>query len=96
MTDSNQTESPLEAAGGAANQHAIVAFCHEHGIGLSIEVDDAESCERLNEYHQVERGHALVSMDPVRIRVSVPGDGGTLELTLDDDLDVLDVSRASA
>lgn len=83
---------PVDAA--LHNHPAIVAFCHEHGIELSYDVDDPESCERLNEHHQVEREHALVSTDPIRISVTVPGDDEKLELTLDGDLDVIDVSRS--
>lgn len=84
---------PVDAA--LHNHPALVAFCHEHGIELSYDVDDPESVDRLDKHHQREREHSLVSDDPVRIRVTVPGGDEELELTLDGDLDVIDVSRSS-
>lgn len=72
----------------------VVAFCHEHGIEHTFGLDDPEACADLWE-HLTRRDHRLLSEDPVRIRVTVPGDEETLHLTLDGDLDVLDVRRVT-
>lgn len=73
---------------------AVVAFCHENGIEHTFDVDDADACARLWK-HITDREHTLVSTDPVRIRVTVPGDSEDLQLTLDGALDVIDTTRSS-
>lgn len=77
------------------NHPAIVAFCHEHDIELSFDVDDPKSGEQLERHLQLERDHSLVSADPLRIRVTVPADDETLQLTLDGNLDVIEKSRVA-
>lgn len=70
----------------------VVAFCHEHDIGRTYDLDGPEACASLLA-HLAERDHELVAEDPVRIRVTVPGGGETLALTMDADLDVVAVTR---
>lgn len=84
--------SPVEAA--VKDHPAVVAFRYEHGIELTYDTKDTEACGRLWD-HLMEYEHTLVSEDPVRIRVTVPGDGETLQLTLDGNLNVVDVSESS-
>lgn len=74
---------------------AVIAFCHENGIETTFDLDGPEACARLWE-HIAAREHELLSRDPVRIRITVPGDGERLDLTLDEALDVVDVSRSNA
>ena len=76
---------------------AVIAFCHEHGVDRTYDLDDPETCGELWE-HFMTYEHELVSEDPVRIRVSVPAGDDVLHLTLDGDLDVIDVTddRAGA
>jgi transposase-like protein len=70
---------------------AVVAFCHEHGIETTYALSDPGACADLWA-HLLQRTYTLVSEDPVRVRVSVPGDGATLYLTLDANLTVVDVT----
>lgn len=81
---------PVESA--VVDHPAVVAFCHDHDLPSTYDIDGAEACARLWE-HKNERDHALISEDPLRVRVSVPGDGETLFITLDGNLDVVDVTR---
>lgn len=69
---------------------AVVGFCHEHGIENTYDLADATACSRLWD-NLLAREYALVSEEPVRIRITIPGDGEQLELTLDRDLGVIDV-----
>jgi hypothetical protein len=73
---------------------AVIAFCYENGIEHTFDLDSPEACARLWA-HIAAREHRLVSEDPVRIRITVPGDGEHLELTLNDSLDVTDVTRSA-
>lgn len=70
----------------------VVAFRHERGIAGIHELDDPADCGRLWD-HLMRYGHELESEDPVRIRVTAPGNGAELQLTLDGELEVLDVER---
>lgn len=69
---------------------AIVAFYYDHGFDMTFGLDDPEECGRL--WDRLWRDQTLVSNDPVRIRVTVSYDDDELYLTLDGDLDVIDVS----
>lgn len=73
---------------------AIVAFCYEHGIERTFDLDDPEACGRLWS-GPLQKEHTLVSEDPIRVRISLPGDGETLHVTIDGDLDVIDVTRSN-
>lgn len=72
---------------------AVIAFCYDHDIEHTFDLDDPEACARLWE-HISARDHQLASTDPVRIRVTVPADEEHLRVTLDESLDVLDVTRS--
>lgn len=78
---------PVHAA--VYDHPAVVAFCHEQGIDQTYDLDDAAACSRLWN-NLFARDYTLVSEDPVRIRVTIPGDDAELTLTLDADLDVID------
>lgn len=69
---------------------AVIAFCHEQEIEHTFDLDDPDACARLWE-HITDREYTLLSEDPVRIRVTVPGEGESLHLTLDGQLEVADV-----
>ncbi len=71
---------------------AVIAFCYEHGIETTFGLEDGKACGNLWA-HLWERGYTLVSENPVRVRVQVPGDGETLRLILDQDLAVRDITR---
>jgi hypothetical protein len=78
----------------AAFDHpAIVAFYYEHGFDMMFGLDDAKDCARA--WDRLAREQTLLSEDPIRIRVTVPCDGEEIYLTLDGDLDVLDITEAS-
>lgn len=83
---------PVEAA--LYDHPAIVAFCHEMGIELTWDLDDPETGGGLWN-HFAARQHTLVSEDPIRIRVCVPGDDERLQLTIDENLSVIDTRRTS-
>ena len=75
----------------------IVSFYHDHGVDMTFGLDDPEACGRL--WDHLKKEQSLVSTDPVRIRVTVSCDGDQLHLTLDGELDVVDVDgdeRATA
>lgn len=81
---------PVEAA---VHDHPVtVGFCYEHDIDQTFDTEDPEACGRLWK-HLFDREHTLVSKDPVRIRVTVPGNHTALQLTLDGDLDVIGVTQ---
>jgi transposase-like protein/DNA-binding transcriptional ArsR family regulator len=70
---------------------AVVAFYHENGFDMTYGLDDPEVCGRL--FDRLKKEQTLVSMDPVRIRVTVTCDGEELHLTLDGDLAVVAIVR---
>lgn len=72
---------------------AIVAFYYRHGFDMTFGLDDPEACGRA--WDRLLREQTLVSQDPVRIRVTVPCEGDELALTLDGDLDVIDVAEST-
>lgn len=82
---------PVQAA--IHDHPATVAFYYDHGIVRTYDLDDPEECGRLWDL-LLQQEHALVSTDPVRVRVTVPCGDDELHLTLDEDLTVTDVSRA--
>lgn len=73
---------------------AIVAFYHEHGFDMTFGLEDPEDCGRV--WERLVRDQSLVSDDPVRIQVSVEYDGDEMQLTLDGDLDVVEISERIA
>lgn len=73
---------------------AVIAFCYEHDIEHTFNLEEPEACARLWQ-HISDRTHDLLSTDPLRIRITVPGDGESLELTLDAELDVVNINRSA-
>lgn len=76
------------------NHPAVVTFYHEHGVDTRLDATDVAGYDRVEESIR-STSHTLVSTDPVRIRVSVPCQEDELQLTLDGDLDVVDVHEKS-
>lgn len=70
---------------------ATIAFCYKHEIEHTFDLDDPDACARLWE-HITDREYTLLSKDPIRIRITVPGQGENLHLTLDGHLDVIDTA----
>lgn len=69
---------------------AIISFYDEHDVDPRWDVDHTEeSIHKLQLIWEME--HTLTSTDPVRISVSVPCEGDVLQLTLNEELDVIDV-----
>lgn len=69
---------------------AVVSFYYEHGIPLQFE-DSVDFQPRIESSLQPELDQELVSEAPLRVRVTVQHDGDELQVTLDEDLDVVDV-----
>lgn len=81
---------PIEAI---TNDLPVVdAFCHEQEIDLLEDVTDPESAARVYAHHR-ERDHELMSSEPVRIGVTVPGRDAELRLTFDEDLELIDATQ---
>ena len=78
------------------NHPVVIAFYHEHGVdfGYPYSTNEFETVV-ANEDRTVTPEQELVSTDPVRVRVTVACDGNELALTLDADLNVLDVTRSA-
>lgn len=69
---------------------AVIAFYDEHDVDTRWDVNDPEECiHKLQLLWEME--HTLTSTDPVRISVSVRCEGDELQLTLDEDLDIIQV-----
>jgi ribosomal protein L37E len=81
---------PVQAA--VHDHPAIVAFYYEHGIEGTYHIEAPEACGRLWD-HLLQQQHALVTEDPVRVRVTVPCDEDALRLTLDEELSVIEIAR---
>lgn len=88
----NRNRRPVELT--VIDHPEFIAFYHDHDVDLRWDVDDSNECIRLME-HMWAMEHSLVSTDPVRIRVTAPCDGDELELLLDEELDIIDVSQYS-
>lgn len=79
-------------AWAAAFDHpAVVSFYYDHGFEMTYGLEEPEAAGHL--WDRLLREQELVSKTPVRIRVTIRDEGETLELTLDGDLDVVDVQR---
>lgn len=69
----------------------IMSFYYDHGVGTSFGLDDPEECGRL--WDRFKKDQVLASIDPIRIRVIVAFGEDELHLTINGDLDVIDVNR---
>lgn len=65
---------------------AVIAFYYDHGIEFDLAMYEQRT--QLLEYEE-----ELLSDDPLRIRISIPLDDEELQLTFDERMDVIDVSR---
>ncbi len=74
---------------------AVVAFCYDHGIevgftGTTDFEDVARTMDLVEEFEET-----VVSTDPLRIRVTIALDADELHLTLDGNMNVLDVEEVN-
>lgn len=68
---------------------AVVAFFHDHGIDVRA--------EPLTRFVAGGRNHAVVrERDPLRVAVTFEADGETIELLVDDALEVIDAERTDS
>lgn len=81
---------PVQAT--VKNHPAVISFLHERDVDMTFDIDDVETSKRTWELFW-ELDHALISADPIRIRVVVPCQGDELHLLLDEELDVIEVSE---
>lgn len=70
------------------NHPAVVSFYYDHGVDMRMDADDIENFPNLWELVW-EQDHAIVSTDPVRIRMTFPYEGDQLDLVVDEALDVV-------
>jgi DNA-binding transcriptional ArsR family regulator len=73
---------------------AIVGFYHEHGFDMTFGLEDPADCAEL--WNRLIREQELVSREPLRVRVTVTESGDALHLTLDGDLEVVEVDESAA
>jgi hypothetical protein len=73
---------------------AVIAFCYEHDIEHTFDLRDPDACARLWE-HITDRKYTLLSENPVRIRVTVPGEDENLQLTLNEHLEVIEIEKSN-
>lgn len=70
----------------------VVAFYHERGVDFQWDDGEIASLQHRGELiadHEQE----LVSRDPLRVRVTISHEGDELSMTLDEDVDVVEVTR---
>lgn len=83
--------SGAAAPGDVVTQHpAVIAFYYEHGINLLYNLDFQE----VNQVLEISERHeqTVESLDPFRVRVTIQLEGDGLELLLDGDMNVLEVT----
>jgi hypothetical protein len=88
----NRNRRPVELT--VIDHPEFIAFYDDHDIDLRWDIDDSDECLHLMK-HMWAMEHSLISTDPVRIRVTAPCDGDELELLLDEELNIIDVSQSS-
>lgn len=74
---------------------AVLSFYYDHGVDTRLKGGDPEDHDEVVRLFAAS-SHTLVSTDPIRIRVSVPCHGDELVLTVDDALEVTDISGPSS
>lgn len=72
---------------------ATIAFYYDHGVSLEWRADDLESIKRVVELMMKRHEMAVVSEDPLRVTVTVPYEGDSVQLTYDETATVVDVER---
>ena len=84
-----KTTRPIELT--VVEHPAVVSFYHAHDVDVRRDIGDLEGFVRGAErLWQME--HTVVSVDPDRVRVTVPCEGEELHLLLDENRDVIDRS----
>lgn len=75
----------------ALRDPAVIAFCHDHGVELTYGRSDFESAHR---HHQLIQSLAVARSgdDPLRLEVTLEVEDHEVAVTLDGDLEVLDVT----
>lgn len=73
---------------------AVISFYDDHDIDPRWDVDDVERCIHMLE-RLWEMEHSLRSTEPVRIRVTVPCGGDELQLMLDEEWTVIEVTESN-
>lgn len=70
----------------------VIAFYHDHGVDTGFDSNDFESSKRFLE---LQRSHEqeFISTDPLRVLVTVRYEGDELQMTLDEEMRVLEASR---
>ncbi|WP_158056607.1 winged helix-turn-helix domain-containing protein [Halorussus halophilus] len=71
---------------------AVVAFYYDHGVPLQYE-DGIHFQPRIELHLQAHHSQELISTDPPLVRVRIQYEGDELRLTLDEELNVIDVSE---
>lgn len=86
----NWDGNPVEVS--VFNHPAVISFYYERGVDTRLQATEVAHYDRVEEIIR-SASHTLVSSDPVRIRVSVLCRGDELQLTLDEDLAVIDIEE---
>lgn len=71
---------------------AVISFYADHGLDIRWNTDDIEGFIHRSELLWAIE-HTIVSIDPVRIRVTIPCEGEELHVLLDESWDVIDIKR---
>lgn len=85
-----KSSRPVELT--VAEHPAVISFYDEHYIDIRRDIDDTEGFVRGAQLIWA-MDHTIVSMDPVRIRVTIPCEDEELHLMLDANRDVIDISE---
>lgn len=84
----NWNEGPIQVA--IHDHPAVISFYYDHGIDITYDIDDIEGFYRTWNLLWAQE-QTVISTDPVRIRVTVPCEGETLSLSLDENANVRSV-----
>lgn len=72
---------------------AVWSFFHERGVDIRPRATDADSVRQWNRLN-ANREHVVLSSDPPRVRVTVECDGDAVDVTVDENLEVVAVEVA--
>lgn len=71
---------------------AVIQFFYERGVPFQYEISDVETLKRAR-YIFSQQEQELVSDDPLRIRVTLQYEGDSMALTLDEEMNVLEITE---
>jgi DNA-binding transcriptional ArsR family regulator len=91
-TCKNWTGGPVQSE--FLEHPAVISFYYEYGIDVSYDVDDIEGFKQVWDLFWRQE-HTVVSEDPLRIQLRIPCEGDELVLTIDGELEVIDIERDS-